>query len=85
VVNSGNVKLANSDAIPYLDSMVAAILLGGMGGLLGAMFVIINNKVNFYRKKILKQKWMKVVEAVVVVAITVSIFFISAYLSNECT
>lgn len=84
VVNSGNVKLAASDATPYLDSLVAAVFIGVIGGLLGALFIIMNNKVNYIRKKVLKEKWMKVVEACFLVVLTVSVFFLCANLSNNC-
>lgn len=53
VVNSGNVKLASSIEVPYLDSLFAAVMIGSGGGLLGALFIIINNKVNIARKKLL--------------------------------
>ncbi|CDW84851.1 h(+) cl(-) exchange transporter 7-like [Stylonychia lemnae] len=85
VINSGNVKLATSKATPYLDSMVAAIFLGAIGGMLGALFVIINNKLNYYRKKTLTQKWMKVLESVILVSLTVSVFYFASVITNECT
>ena len=53
VVNSGNVKLASSIEVPYMDSLFAAVVIGSVGGLLGALFIIINNKVNIVRKKLL--------------------------------
>jgi chloride channel 7 len=53
VVNSGNVKFASSVAVPYLDSLFAAVIIGASGGLLGAVFIIINNKLNVIRKKVL--------------------------------
>ena len=59
--------------------------MGVIGGLLGALFVIVNNKVNFYRKKILTQKWIKVLEAVLLVGITVTTFFMCSYFSDQCT
>eukprot|EP00347_Sterkiella_histriomuscorum_P015757 403355796 len=84
VVNSGSVKLASSLDVPYLDSLFAAVVVGVVGGLLGALFIIINNKVNVLRKKVLTQKWMKVAEAVFLVILTVTVFFVCSQFTNTC-
>jgi H+/Cl- antiporter ClcA len=81
-VNSGNVKLTSNNDTPYLDSLFGALVIGILGGLIGALFIIINNKVNYVRKKVLKQKWMKVLEACIIVTITVSSFYIAAALRD---
>ena len=36
------------------DVIIGSLLMGIIGGTLGAAFVIINNKINYFRKKILK-------------------------------
>lgn len=83
IVNSGNVKLAalTSD-VPYLDSLFAAVVVGTLGGLLGAIFIIINNRINILRKKYLTTKFLKVAETCVLVTLTVSVFFASAAFKN---
>jgi hypothetical protein len=57
LVNEGNVRLAPSTSqalqTPYFDSLFAAIVVGSCGGLLGSLFIIVNNKINIVRKKIL--------------------------------
>ena len=79
LVNTGTVKLSASvKDVPYLDVLVASIIIGIIGGLIGGVFIKINNKVNFYRKKILTQKWAKIVEALFIVALTVSVFYLAS-------
>jgi chloride channel 7 len=84
IVNSGNMKLSSNTDTPYLDSLVAALVIGILGGLLGSLFIVINNKVNILRKKLLTNKVKKVIEACVLVAITVTVFYICSYLRNSC-
>lgn len=60
--------------------MFGALVLGVFGGLMGAFFIRINNKVNAYRKQLLKQKWMKIAEALLLTVLTVTVFYLSAYI-----
>jgi H+/Cl- antiporter ClcA len=55
--------------------MFGAIILGVAGGLLGASFIIINNQINIYRKKILKTKVLKIIESIILVILTVTTMY----------
>jgi len=66
-----------------MDVLIAAMILGGIGGLMGAIFIIINNKVNHLRKKYLKLKWMKIAECIFLTIITASIMYIATYVRYE--
>eukprot|EP00347_Sterkiella_histriomuscorum_P003230 403365093 len=74
------VKLGASQKEVTMDSLVAALIIGVSGGLIGAFFIRINNKINYFRKRFLKQKWMKISEALFLAVLTSSVFYIAAYL-----
>lgn len=63
---------------------MAALIIGVFGGLLGSAFIIINNKVNIIRKKILNTKWKKVLESCLLVTLTVSTFYLCSWARNRC-
>jgi H+/Cl- antiporter ClcA len=83
LVNSGSVKLSDNEDLPYLDSVPAAIVIGVLGGIIGALFIRVNNRINYFRKKILNQKWKKVLETVILIILTVSAFWLAAAL-RQC-
>ena len=85
VSNSEIIKLGVAQKSPTLDSLFGSIIIGVVGGLLGATFILINNKINIYRKKLLKQKWMKIAESVFLVVITVTVMYLACYIkfSND--
>lgn len=66
-----------------MDSLIAAIILGFFGGLMGAMFIIINNTVNHIRKKYLKFKWMKIMETLCLVFLTATVMYIAVFVRYE--
>ena len=80
MINSGNVKLAAIKDDEYIDTLLAAIILGISGGIIGSLFIRINNRINVYRKKILgASKPRKVIEACILVVLTVCAFYASAF------
>ncbi len=80
VSNSEIIKLGVAQKSPTLDSLIGSIVIGVIGGLLGATFILINNKINILRKKLLKYKWMKITEAVLLVTLTVTVMYFAAYI-----
>ena len=83
MINSGNVKLAAITDEIYMDSLVAAGIIGIVGGAIGSLFIRVNNKVNILRKKMLgTSRPRKILEACILVTVTVTVFFISAYFRN---
>ncbi len=74
---------ANQDEI-YMDALIAAGVIGVVGGLIGSLFIRINNFVNVIRKKLLgTNKYKKILETCCLVTITVSAFFFSAYIRDK--
>ena len=84
MINSGNVKLAAITDEVYMDALVAAGVIGIVGGAIGSLFIRVNNRVNLFRKKILTTKFRKILEACFLVLITSTAFFMSAYFRNFC-
>ena len=84
MINSGNIKLAAIKGEVYMDCLIAAGVIGIVGGLVGSLFIRVNNMVNLLRKKFLTTKFHKIAEALILTAITVSTFFASAYYRQFC-
>jgi len=60
-------------------------LIGSLGGLLGALFVKLNTKINLWRKKRLNTKWKKFFEPVGIAAIgALFFFFLPMFFPKEC-
>lgn len=74
------VKLGTSQNELTMDSLFGAGILGVSGGLLGSAFIRINNYINVLRKKALKYKWAKVLEAIMLGVLTATVFYLSAYI-----
>jgi|APSaa5957512535_1039671.scaffolds.fasta_scaffold126650_2 chloride channel 7 len=68
-------KIQGDSQVDVATLLPAAIILGLIGGFLGAGFVYINFKVNGWRKKIITSNRRKVIEAVIFAFVTASVFF----------
>ncbi len=55
--------------------MVGAVILGLLGGLMGGLFIRVNNWVNMQRKRFLKTKTTKILEGLLLTTLTVSVMF----------
>lgn len=60
------------------------ILMGCVGGLIGAIFNEINHKITLFRMKYITSKSLKVIEAVFVAFLTAFCGFVLILTSNEC-
>ncbi|KAL8569547.1 hypothetical protein ACOMHN_002093 [Nucella lapillus] len=58
--------------------------MGFLGGILGAIFNVINQKLTLYRNRYMYNRVVQVMEAVLVAVITATVGFISIYLNNDC-
>lgn len=67
-----------------MDAIVAAGIIGIIGGAIGSLFIRVNNLLNLYRKKLLNTKSKKIFEALLLVVITTTAFYFSSFLSH-CT
>ena len=63
-----------------MDCIIGALLIGIFGGLLGAFFIIINNKINLLRQRYFVKKYTNIVEAVVIILLTTTAMYIAVYL-----
>jgi hypothetical protein len=61
--------------------MMGSIVLGVIGGCLGALFININTRTNALRKKCLKSKWSKPLETALFSGISTIIVFATTYLT----
>ena len=86
IVNAGLIKFGQYDEHPYkLHDFPFFIMLGAMGGLLGALFVFVNHKINKYRKKYLVTKWQKVLETVCLTFLTCTfIYYAPMLIKSDC-
>jgi len=68
-------KISGDQNVDVKTLLPAAIVLGLVGGALGAGFICINFRVNGRRKNVCKSKASKVVEAMAFCFVTASVFF----------
>lgn len=82
---SGLVNFGKFDNVNYgIVEIPIFILMGCVGGLIGALFNEINHKLTIFRMKYLSKRPIKVFEAVFVAILTAFIGFILIIASNEC-
>ncbi len=81
-----NIKFANLTDIKDIDLKYihSPIILGIVGGLLGALFININTRIGALRKKFIKTKTKKVLEVVIFSCFTMTICFLFATFSGSC-
>ncbi|KAJ8318965.1 hypothetical protein KUTeg_004056 [Tegillarca granosa] len=60
------------------------VIMGVVGGLIGALFNHINYKLSVFRIRFVKKKWMHVVEAIIVAVLTGTVGYITLYFLNDC-
>jgi len=71
----------NANAVKLLP---VSILLGVMGGLLGAFFISMNSKVNKKRKMYLTKSWYKPLETCFFSFMTATCFFLLPWFLSDC-
>ncbi|KAL1498027.1 hypothetical protein ABEB36_008889 [Hypothenemus hampei] len=60
------------------------IIMGAVGGLLGALWNHVNYKITVFRMRYIRQKWLKVMEACTVAAVTATVGFLMMFSINDC-
>ena len=63
----------------------AAIIIGAIGGCLGAFFINVNTRMAGVRKRLLTTKWIKPIETFCWCFATASFFFWMPYAVQSCT
>jgi len=69
---------------PTLDCIPGAFIVGAICGVLGAVFVAVNSNLGILRKKLIKENWQKLAEAVFFSVLTTSAFYWVPYFAKEC-
>ncbi|XP_050395786.1 H(+)/Cl(-) exchange transporter 7 isoform X1 [Patella vulgata] len=61
------------------------LVMAVIGGLAGALFVVLNYKLTVFRRKYIRRKWLKVLEAGIVSLAGALLAFLLMYSVDECT
>lgn len=81
----GLFNLGEFEALPFeYFELPIFILMGIFGGLSGAVWISWNNKLNIFRTHFIKHNWLKVVEAILVTAISATFACFMMYLISDC-
>uniref|UniRef100_A0A1B0DAB3 Uncharacterized protein n=1 Tax=Phlebotomus papatasi TaxID=29031 RepID=A0A1B0DAB3_PHLPP len=85
LVYPGLFNLGKFEPLPftYLELFIF-VGMGVIGGLLGALWNYINIKLNIFRMKNVKQKWGKVLDALLIAALSATFGCILMYTLNDC-
>ncbi|XP_044253357.1 H(+)/Cl(-) exchange transporter 7 [Tribolium madens] len=60
------------------------VLMGALGGLLGALWNHFNYKLSVFRMRYIRKRWLKVIEACIVAAVSATLGFLMMFLLNDC-
>ena len=83
--NGGLLNFGNfEDATYAVWEMPLFLLMGALGGVLGALFNHINYKLTVFRMRYITARPLKMLEAAIVAAVTASAGFLMIYLMNDC-
>ena len=83
--NGGLLNFGNfEDATYAVWEMPLFLLMGAVGGVLGALFNHINYKLTVFRMRYITARPLKMLEAAIVAAVTASAGFLMIYLMNDC-
>lgn len=85
--DSGALKLGNLslEIVNSILDLPAAVILGAIGGLLGALFIAVSIRLGMLRKMYINTSIRKVLEALVFAFITASVFYAIVYAyRDEC-
>ncbi|OXU19666.1 hypothetical protein TSAR_006094 [Trichomalopsis sarcophagae] len=81
----GLLNLGKFDTICYqVYEIPLFMMMGTIGGLLGALWNHINYKIMFFRKKYIQHDWMKVVEALCVAMMSATMGFLMMFYIDDC-
>ncbi|KAI1883977.1 hypothetical protein AGOR_G00221650 [Albula goreensis] len=74
-----------SDSVEYnLYEIPLFICMGALGGLLGALFNVLNYWLTIFRIRYIHRPCLQVMEAMLVAAVTATVSFTMIYFSNDC-
>merc|ERR1719431_805898 len=70
--------------LPKYWELPLFLLMGVLGGLLGALYNHINYRLTVFRMRYVKRPWVKMLEAMMVAAVTATAGFLMIYLLSDC-
>lgn len=81
----GLLNLGKFESIPYqIYEIPLFMIMGAIGGLLGAGWNYVNYKISCFRLRYVRQRWLKVIEALAVAAIAATMGFVMLYFIDDC-
>lgn len=83
--NPGLLNLGKFETIIYqVYEIPLFMIVGTIGGLLGALWNHINYKITCFRMRYIRRNWLKVVEALCVAAMSATMGSLMIYFFNDC-
>ncbi|XP_054616391.1 H(+)/Cl(-) exchange transporter 7 isoform X1 [Dunckerocampus dactyliophorus] len=82
LINFG--RFENESVAYYLYEIPLFIAMGAIGGLLGALFNVLNYWLTIFRIRYVHRPCLQVMEAMLVAAVTATVSFTMIYFSNDC-
>ncbi|XP_035733197.1 H(+)/Cl(-) exchange transporter 7-like [Vespa mandarinia] len=81
----GLLNLGKFDSIPYqVYEIPLFMIVGIIGGIFGALWNHINYKITCFRLKYITQKWLKVIEALIIAIMSATMGFLMIYFLDDC-
>ncbi|CAG0900265.1 unnamed protein product [Cyprideis torosa] len=85
LTDSGLLNFGKFDDLSYdWLELPLFMVMGIIGGLLGALFNYMNYRLTVFRMRYIYRPWAQVVEAIIVAAVTASVGFIMIFFISEC-
>ncbi|XP_071500518.1 H(+)/Cl(-) exchange transporter 7-like [Diadema antillarum] len=82
LINFGEFPVQKDKPAYQVWELPIFLLMGVVGGLLGALFNAINYRLTLFRMKYLHYAWSQMLEAMLVAAVTVTVCFLVIYISS---
>jgi chloride channel 7 len=84
-VNSGALKFGTTNVTaPTLEVIPGNLIVGAMCGVMGALFVIVNNWMGFFRKYYITKTWMRPIETAIFSFVICTTFFWAPFVFAQC-
>ncbi|VEN38135.1 unnamed protein product [Callosobruchus maculatus] len=81
----GLLNLGKFDSFNYeFFELPIFLIMGAMGGFFGALWNHINFKITVFRMRYIRPRWLKVIEAVLVAAVSATLGFLMMFILNDC-
>jgi H+/Cl- antiporter ClcA len=69
---------------PTLKILPGCFIVGAICGVMGALFVIVNNWMGFFRKYYITKTWMRPIETGIFSLVITTVFFWTPYVFSRC-